>query len=54
MIPGELTADQQAIRDAIRRLMEPFGDAYWLERDESGAFPHEFRQAVAAGTRSAA
>ncbi|MEE8454734.1 MAG: acyl-CoA dehydrogenase family protein [Limibaculum sp.] len=49
MIPGELTADQQAIRDAIRRLMEPFGDDYWLERDESGAFPHEFRQAVAAG-----
>ena len=49
MIPGELTTDQQAIRDAIRRLMEPFDDAYWLERDESGTFPHEFRQAVAAG-----
>ena len=49
MIPGELTADQQAIRDAIRRLMEPFDDAYWLERDESGTFPHEFRLAVAAG-----
>jgi len=49
MIPGELTADQQAIRDAIRRLMGPFGDAYWLERDETGTFPHEFRDAVAAG-----
>lgn len=49
MIPGELTNDQQAIRDAIRRLMEPFGDDYWLERDETGAFPHEFRRAVAQG-----
>ncbi|MHA1529881.1 MAG: acyl-CoA dehydrogenase family protein [Alphaproteobacteria bacterium] len=48
-MPGELTTDQQAIRDAIRRLMEPFDDAYWLERDESAAFPHEFREAVAAG-----
>ena len=49
MIPGELTTEQQAIRDAIRRLMEPFDDAYWLERDASATFPHEFRQAVAAG-----
>jgi len=49
MIPGELTTDQQAIRDAIRRLMEPFDDDYWLERDETATFPHEFRQAVAAG-----
>jgi acyl-CoA dehydrogenase len=49
MIAGELTADQQAIRDAIHRLMEPFGDDYWRERDETATFPHEFRQAVAAG-----
>ncbi len=49
MIPGTLTDEQQAIRAAIRRLMEPFGDAYWLERDETGSFPHEFREAVAAG-----
>ena len=49
MIPGELTTEQQAIRDAIRRLMEPFDDAYWLERDASATFPHEFREAVAAG-----
>ncbi len=49
MIPGELTGDQQAIRTAIVRLMEPFGDDYWLERDNSGAFPDDFRQAVAAG-----
>ncbi|MCH8951035.1 MAG: acyl-CoA/acyl-ACP dehydrogenase [Proteobacteria bacterium] len=48
-MPGELTTEQQAIRDAIRRLMEPFDDAYWLERDASATFPHEFRQAVAAG-----
>lgn len=49
MIPGELSAEQQAIRDAIGRLMEPFDDAYWLERDASGIFPHAFRRAVAAG-----
>jgi len=49
MIPGELTLDQQTIRDAIQRLMEPFGDAYWLERDETGAFPDDFRQAMAVG-----
>jgi acyl-CoA dehydrogenase len=49
MIPGELDVDQQAIREAIQRLMEPFGEAYWLERDETATFPHEFRQAVAAG-----
>ncbi|HSF93659.1 MAG TPA: acyl-CoA dehydrogenase family protein [Thermohalobaculum sp.] len=49
MIPGNLTPEQQAIREAIRRLMEPFGDAYWLECDETGTFPHDFRDAVAAG-----
>ena len=49
MTPGELTADQQAIREAIQKLMEPFGEAYWLERDETATFPHDFRQAVAAG-----
>jgi len=48
-IPGELTADQQAIRDAIRRLMQPFDEAYWLERDDTHQFPHEYRAAVAAG-----
>ncbi len=49
MIPGDLTEGQQAIRDAIRRLMESFDDAYWLDRDATGAFPDDFRQAVAAG-----
>ena len=49
MIPGNLSEDQQAIRDAIHKLMEPFDEAYWLERDETATFPHEFREAVAAG-----
>ncbi|HUF86661.1 MAG TPA: acyl-CoA dehydrogenase family protein [Thermohalobaculum sp.] len=49
MIPGKLTDDQQAIRDAVRRQMEPFADDYWLERDLSHEFPHEFREAMAAG-----
>jgi len=49
VIPGSLTPDQRAIRDAVRRLMESFGDDYWRERDETATFPHEFREAVAAG-----
>ena len=49
MIPGRLTDDQRTIREAIHRLMEPFGDDYWLERDRTGAFPHDYREAVAEG-----
>ena len=45
-----LTPEQQAIRDAILKLLRadgPLGDAYWLERDRSGGFPVEFFDAVA-------
>ncbi len=42
-----LTDQQQQIRDSIRKLCERFGPDYWLERDESGAFPEEFYQALA-------
>jgi acyl-CoA dehydrogenase len=44
-----LSAEQQRIREAIARLCEGFGDAYWLERDGEGGFPEEFYRAVAQG-----
>ena len=45
----DLTDEQAAIRDAVASLMCEFADDYWLERDRSGAFPHEFYAAMAAG-----
>ena len=41
------SAEQRAIRDAIRDLCAPFDAAYWLERDREGGFPHDFHAAVA-------
>jgi len=43
----ELTPEQQAIREAVTRSCEPFGEDYWLERDRSGEFPHDFYAAMA-------
>jgi acyl-CoA dehydrogenase len=37
-----LTADQQNIRDAILKHCSQFGEDYWLERDRSAVFPHDF------------
>jgi acyl-CoA dehydrogenase len=42
-----LTPEQTALREAIARLCERFDEAYWLERDRTGAFPHDFHAAVA-------
>jgi acyl-CoA dehydrogenase len=44
-----LTAEQLEIREAVARLCEWFGDEYWLKKDESGEFPHEFHRAMAEG-----
>lgn len=44
-----LSPDQEQIRAAILKLCERFDDAYWLSRDRSGEFPHDFHRAVAAG-----
>src|SRR5262249_11095181 len=41
------SAEQLRIREAIARLCQRFDAAYWLERDRSGVFPHEFHRAVA-------
>lgn len=43
----DLTDDQLAIREAIRRLMAPFGEDYWRACDREHRFPHEFRRAMA-------
>lgn len=45
----ELSADQTAIIEAIQKLCEPFDDSYWLDRDLSGEFPHDFHKALADG-----
>jgi acyl-CoA dehydrogenase len=42
-----LSAEQQEIRDAVARLCGDFGPDYWLERDSTGDFPHEFYAAIA-------
>ena len=44
-----LTDDQRAIDEGVRRTTARFGDDYWLARDRDGAFPHEYRRAVADG-----
>ena len=41
--------DLQAIREGVRAACAPFGDDYWLERDDSGEFPREFHRAMADG-----
>lgn len=43
------TDEQDAIRDAIKKVCEPFTDDYWLKRDQQGGFPHDFYQAMADG-----
>ncbi|GAA5232742.1 acyl-CoA dehydrogenase [Verticiella sediminum] len=43
----ELTQDQLAIREAVRRSCAAFGEDYWLARDEDGTFPHDFYRTMA-------
>jgi acyl-CoA dehydrogenase len=42
-----LSAEQQAIRDAVEKICARFGDDYWLARDRDGGFPHDFHRAFA-------
>ena len=39
--------DQQEIRDTILKHCTRFPDEYWLERDNSGAFPEDFYRSLA-------
>ena len=42
-----LSEEQQQIRDSILKLCARFDDAYWLDKDKSGDFPHELHAALA-------
>src|SRR5258708_4285546 len=42
-----LSDEQQEIRDAVARLCQGFDAQYWLAKDASGDFPHEFHAAMA-------
>ena len=42
-----LSAEQQAIRDAVAKICARFGDDYWLKKDEDGGFPDDFHRAFA-------
>ena len=42
-----LTEDQHAIVAAIEKICARFDDAYWLERDREGGFPHELHRTLA-------
>jgi acyl-CoA dehydrogenase len=43
------TPEQEAVREAIGRICARFDDAYWLEHDRTGEFPHALYAAMAAG-----
>jgi acyl-CoA dehydrogenase len=38
---------QEALRDAVSKICENFGDDYWRQRDRDGVFPYDFHQALA-------
>ena len=42
-----LSAEQEAIRDAVGKICARFGDDYWLAKDRDGGFPEEFFRAFA-------
>jgi acyl-CoA dehydrogenase len=42
-----LSENQEAIRDAVAKVCSHFDDAYWLNKDSEGGFPHDFHQAMA-------
>jgi len=44
-----LSDDQQAIVEAVRKIVDGYDDAYWLARDRTGEFPHDFHADMAAG-----
>ncbi len=42
-----LSPEQEAIREAVLGICRRFDDAYWLEKDRVGGFPHDFHAAFA-------
>ena len=45
----QISEQQASIVSAVSKICEKFDDNYWLERDTSGEFPHEFSKAMADG-----
>jgi acyl-CoA dehydrogenase len=43
----ELSDDQKAIADAVKKVCAQFADEYWSQKDNSAEFPHEFHAAMA-------
>jgi len=43
-----LTDDQRAIAEAVKRICLKFPDEYWTRKDTMAEFPHEFHAAMAA------
>ena len=41
------TQEQLQIAESVSKICEQFGDDYWLSRDSSGEFPHDFCSALA-------
>ncbi|MFA7667569.1 MAG: acyl-CoA dehydrogenase family protein [Burkholderiaceae bacterium] len=41
------STEQEQIRAAIERVCAPFDDDYWLRKDQTGGFPHDFHKALA-------
>lgn len=39
--------EREIIADRVSTLCERFDDAYWLQRDRDGRYPHELREALA-------
>ena len=44
-----LSPEQEALQQAIGRIVARFDEAYWLERDRTATFPLDFTAAVAEG-----
>jgi acyl-CoA dehydrogenase len=44
----ELSDDQRAIAEAVKRICSKFTDEYWSRKDSAAEFPHEFHAAMAA------
>jgi acyl-CoA dehydrogenase len=43
----DLSDSQLAILELAQKVCARFDDAYWLERDETAQFPHDFHRAIA-------
>ena len=45
----EFSEQQLAVKEAVEKICQDFGEDYWRERDRVGAFPEEFVKAITDG-----